>query len=89
MTRKHGGRVAIDPTLRRSERLTTMVRPGDLDDLVELARAWNVSTSAAAWAILADYLASLRAQPPALGTVGLDLVEASRRILSRTGHAPE
>lgn len=79
--------MAIDPTLRRSERLTTMVRPGDLDDLVELARAWNVSTSAAAWAILADYLASLRSQPPALGTVGLDLVEASRRILSRTGHA--
>lgn len=81
---KHGAH-PIDPSLRRSERLTLMVRPGELDDLRALAAGWDVSVSAAGWALLADLLAELRSQPPAIGTTGALLLAASRRVLARAG----
>ena len=85
MTSKHGGRLALDPSLRRSERLTIMVRPGELDDIQQLAAGWGVSMSAAAWSLLSDLWADLRHQPPALGDTGTLLAAASRRILARAG----
>ena len=59
-TRRPGPR--IDPSLARSHRLTAMIRPGDADDLADLARGWNTSVSAAAWGIIATYLAETRGE---------------------------
>jgi hypothetical protein len=64
-----------------------MIRPGDLDDLRQLADGWGVSVSAAGWAMLADLLAELRSQPPATGTTGAILLAASRRVVRRAGDA--
>ncbi len=83
---KHGAH-PLDASLRRSERLTVMIRPGDLDDLRQLADGWGVSVSAAGWAMLADLLAELRSQPPATGTTGAILLAASRRVVKRAGDA--
>lgn len=85
MTTQHGGAHPVDPSLRRSERLTIMVRPGELDDLQQLATGWDVSLSAAGWALLSDLLAELRGQRPTLGAPSLLLVAASRRVLDRSG----
>ncbi len=62
-----------------------MVRPGELDDLKQLATGWDVSLSAASWALLSDLLADLRGHRPTLSEPGLLLVAASRRILERSG----
>ena len=77
----HGGRVTLDPYLRRSERLCVLLRPHELDDIRTLSEAWGVSLSATAWALLSGRLSELRGEPSALGEVGVDIRAASRRLL--------
>ena len=59
-----------------------MVRQAERDDLETLAHAWGVSVSAAVWAIVADYLATLRGEAPYLGETKLD-IQKSREIADR------
>jgi len=77
----HGGRTSLDPYLRRSERVTVLLRPHELDDIRTLSEAWGVSLSAAAWALLSERLSELRGEASSLGEVGVDVRAASRRIL--------
>ena len=85
MAHKHGN-PGLPPELRRSERLTVMVRPGDLADLVDLANGWGVPVSAAAWSILSDYLAELRREGHQAD--GL-ILAASRRLVDQAEKARE
>ena len=81
MPSQHGGRLTLEPYLKRSEKLCVLLRPGELDDLRTLSEAWGVSLSATAWALLSERLSELRGEPSALGGVGIDVLAASRRLL--------
>ena len=61
------GRAPLPPYLRRSERLTVLLRESELDDIRELAASWDCTASTAAWVLIKTQLAALRDDPLAPG----------------------
>lgn len=80
-----GSRTVLHPDLARSRRLVIFVRPIDYDDVLCLAKGWDVTTSSAAWAIIAERLADLRGSNPLLSSAygGPDIVKASEKVLQQ------
>jgi len=61
------GRAPLPHYLRRSERLTVLLRESELDDIRTLAAAWGCTASTAAWCLIKGQLATLRDDRRATG----------------------
>jgi hypothetical protein len=69
----------------RSESIRLTVRPGELADLVEIARAWGVPLSTAAWAIVHEQLRAWRKRSVDFGESGLAIAASFAVLRRRSG----
>ena len=61
----------------RSRGVRVMFRPGEYDDLCQIAEGWGVPVATAIWGIVGDQLARIRKRSPELGEHGLAIAAAS------------
>jgi hypothetical protein len=61
----------------RSRGVRVMFRPGEYDDLCQIAEGWGVPLATAIWGIVGDQLARIRKRAPELGEHGLAIAAAS------------
>jgi hypothetical protein len=77
----------------RSKPVRTMFRPGELEDLQVLSRAWGVPVATVVWAIVTEQLAKCRRRAPELGQAGLSIAAAlvvlRQRLESERSGPPE
>ena len=61
----------------RSRCIRVMFRPGEYEDLCQIAEGWGVPVATAIWGIVGDQLARFRKRAPELGKHGLAIAAAS------------
>ena len=74
--RGSGRRPIEDRYWVRSRGVRVMFRPGEYDDLCQIAEQWKVPLASAIWGIVGDQLARFRKRAPELGEHGLAIAAA-------------